>query len=235
MFCRYALRTTDLDDARRFYSEALGLMLPSAGRSDESRLEAWPLHERAIAQGAPPHWLGFLAASDVDACAERLVQLGGQRLGPAVTTPDGAYYTTLRDPYGAVVALRQYEPVPSDERVAWHQLHVRDAASAWAGYSELFGWVKTATVDAPDVVGGYCLFAWHEGAKVVGSVGNTARWPGIHSHWLFYFAVPDIESSVVRVRAQGGTALDPLMLPGGKRLSACEDPQGAAFGLIQVT
>src|SRR5690606_38772492 len=161
------------------------------------------------------------------------VRLGCQRLGPAVTTPDGAYYTTLRDPYGAAVALRQYEPGPSDERVAWHQLHVRDAASAWAGYSELFCWVERATDQGPDVVGCYCLFAWHEGAKVVGSVGNTARWPGIHSHWLFYFAVPDIESSVVRVRAQGGTALDPLMLPGGKRLSACEDPQGAAFGLIQ--
>jgi predicted enzyme related to lactoylglutathione lyase len=234
MFFRYALRTTDVDRARRFYEQAIGLTLPSAGRSDDSKLEAWPLHERAIAQGAPPHWLGFLAVDDVDASANRLVQFGGQRLGPAVRTPEGAYYATLRDPYGAVVALRTNEPGPTEGRIAWHQLHVQDAAWAWAMYSGLFGWVNTETLDAPDLVGGHRLFTARGGAEAVGSIANTARWPGVHTHWLFYLAVADIESAVARVRAAGGTAMNPLALPGGKRLSACEDPQGAAFGLIQI-
>lgn len=233
MFCRYALRTTDVDGARRFYEEAIGLTLPAAGRSDASRLEAWRLHERAIAQGAPPHWLGFLAVDDVDAGADRLVQYGAERLGPAIRTPDGGYYATLRDPHGAVVALRANEPGPANERLGWHQLHVRDAAWAWAMYSGIFGWVNTETLDAPDLVGGHRLFAWRRGSEAVGSIANTARWPGVHTHWLFYFTVADIESAVARVRASGGTAMHPLSLP-GKRLSACEDPQRAAFGLIQV-
>ncbi|HEY6727645.1 MAG TPA: VOC family protein [Polyangiaceae bacterium] len=234
MFFRYALRTTDLDAARRFYEDAIGLTLPSAGRSDDSRLEAWPLHERAIAKGAPPHWLGFLAVNDVDASANHLVQLGGQRLGPAVPTPDGASYATFRDPCGAVVALRTHEPGPPEGRIAWHQLHVKDADAAWSIYSELFGWATTETLDAPDLVGGHRVFAWRAGGEAVGSIADTARWPGVHTHWLFYLATDDIESAVARVRASGGTAMNPLALPDGKRLSACEDAQGAAFGLIQL-
>ena len=48
MFVRYALRTTDAPAARDFYRRALGLELPD-GRSEDTSLEAWPLHERAIA------------------------------------------------------------------------------------------------------------------------------------------------------------------------------------------
>ena len=233
MFCRYALRTTDVDAARRFYDEAIGLALPAEGRSETSRLEAWPLHERAIAHGAPPHWLGQLVVDDVDASAGRLVALGAERLGPAVRTPDGTHYATLRDPFGAVVAVRAGALGPADDRIAWHQLHTRDAERAWAMYSELFGWVHTETLQLADPVGGHQLFAWRQGNESIGSIGNTARWAGVHPHWLFYVAVADIDAAVVRVRALGGTAMNPILLAGGKYLSACEDPQGAAFGLIR--
>src|SRR5688572_19477924 len=98
MFCRYSLRTTDVDGGRRFYEEAIGLSLPAGESPDASRLEAWPLHERALAQGVPAHWLGHLAVNDVDASANRLLELGAERLGPQVRTPDGTHYATLRDP-----------------------------------------------------------------------------------------------------------------------------------------
>jgi len=232
MFCRYALRTTDVDAARRFYAEAIELSLPLEGRSADSRLEAWPLHERARALGVPAHWLGQLAVDDVDDSADRLVALGGERLGPAVHAPDGAHYATLRDPFGAVIAVRTGELGPADDRVAWHQLHTHDAAQSWAMYTNLFGWVHLTTIDVPDLEGGHRLFAWRDGSEAVGSVANTARQAGVHDHWLFYFAVTDVAASVARVRALGGTAMQPLQLAGGRYLAACEDPQGAAFGLI---
>jgi uncharacterized protein len=233
MFCRYSLRTTDVALARRFYDEAIGLTLPSEGRSETSRLEAWPLHERAIANGAPPHWLGQLAVDDVERSRERLVELGGERLGPTVRTPDGTHYATLRDPFGAVVAVRAGQLGPADDRIAWHQLHTRDAERAWALYSELFGWIGTETLDVPDPVGGHQLFAWRTGTGSIGSIGNTGRWPGVHAHWLFYFVVADIDAAVVRIRALGGAAMNPIALAAGRYLAACEDPEGAAFGLIQ--
>jgi hypothetical protein len=232
MFCRYALRTTDLDAARKFYSEAIGLELPN-GKSEASSLEAWPLHERARANGAPAHWLGQISVDDVEGSAARLVELGGERLGPAVRTADGTHYATLRDPFGAVVAVRARGESLSDDPIAWHQLHTRDAERAWQVYSELFGWVHTETLDVPDPVGGYRLFAWSDAGKSMGSIGNTGRRDGVHPHWLFYLPIADIDAAVDRVRSLGGKAMDPITLPDGSRLAACDDPQGAAFGLAR--
>jgi uncharacterized protein len=232
VFCRYVLRTTDLVAARAFYAEALGLVLPD-GMSEGSRLEAWPLHERALARGAPPHWLGQLAVDDVVATVNHLVGLGNEALGPTVQARDGTPFATLRDPFGDVIGVRACKDSANDAPVVWHQLHTRDVEGAWALYHELFGWTHKQTLDVPDPVGGYRVFAWTEGGVPVGSMGNTARWPGVHTHWLFYLPVDDIDEAAARVRALGGTAMEPFTLPGGMRLVACEDPQGAAFGLAR--
>jgi predicted enzyme related to lactoylglutathione lyase len=165
-FCRYLLRTTDADAARRFYAGAIGLALPD-GRSDASSLEAWPLHEQARARGAPPHWLGQIAVDDVEHAAERLVAHGGVR------------FATVRDPSGAVVGVRSRSAAVNDRPVEWHQLHTRELDRAWALYAELFGWAHVDTIDLPDPAGGHRLFAWAEGGEPVGSIANTARWPGV--------------------------------------------------------
>jgi predicted enzyme related to lactoylglutathione lyase len=233
MFCRYALRTIDVDGARRFYSEAIGLSLPPEGSSESSLLEVWPLHERARALGAPPHWLGQIAVEDVDRTADRLVELGSERLGPTVQARDGTPFATLRDPFGAVVGVRARGQSLNESPVEWHQLHTRDAEGAWQMYSELFGWVPKETIDAPEPIGALRLFAWRAAGKPVGSMGNTARLPGVHPHWLFFFPVADVEATAARVRALAGTAQEPILLPNGSCFIGCEDPQGAAFGLVR--
>lgn len=233
MFCRYVLRTTDEPAARRFYAEAIGLELPG-GAAPGSVLEAGPLHERARAAGAPAHWLGQLAVADVDEATSRLVERGAERLGPTVRVDERVCYATVRDPFGAVVAVRQETARAAEAPVAWHQLHTRSAARAAQVYSELFGWVHTQTVDVADPEGGHRLFAFAADQPPVAAIANTARWPGVHTHWLFYFAITDLDAAVARVRALGGTALDPTPMPGQPfRLTACEDPQGAAFGLLE--
>jgi predicted enzyme related to lactoylglutathione lyase len=233
VFCRYDLRTTDPDAARGFYSDAVGLDFteaPSAG--DNSMLAVWPLHEQARARGAPPHWLGQIGVTDVDATVRRLVELGAERLGPTLRAKDGIPFAMLRDPFGAVVAVRASTQRPGRAPVAWHQLHTKDLDGAWAVYAELFGWTHTETLDIADPPGGHRMFAWGGSGKNVGSIANTARWAGVHTHWLFYFPVADLEDSMAKVRAKGGRVLgNPAVLSNGDRLAPCEDPQGAAFGL----
>jgi predicted enzyme related to lactoylglutathione lyase len=231
MFRRYVLRTLDVEAARAFYGEVVGLDFSAP--PEESGIQAWPLHEQARARGAPPHWLGQLAAAaDVDATVQRLLDLGAERLGPTFKGQDGAAFATLRDPIGAVVGVRESTPTPERAPVAWHHLHTRDLERAWAVYSELFGWQHTETVEAADLEGGFRTFAWERAGESVGSVANTARWPGVHTHWLFYFPVADLEASLALVRAKGGKTLEPVILPNGHRLAPCDDPQGAAFGLF---
>lgn len=235
VFCRYVLRTLDVDAARRFYAEAIALVVPPGESAGPSTLEAWPLHEQARARGAPPHWLGQIGVEDVDRAADRLVALGSERLGPTMRGIDGVPFTNLRDPLGAVVGLRAGGEIREDRPVAWHQLHTRDVERAWATYAELFGWARTETAELPEPIGVQWRFAWSAGGPPVGSMGNTARSAGVHPHWLFCFPVGDVDAAAARVRALGGTAQDPFVLPDGSAFAACEDPQGAAFGLVRLS
>jgi predicted enzyme related to lactoylglutathione lyase len=232
MFARYDLRTTDPDAARRFYSDVVGL---DFGADEAPGLAVWELHEQARARGAPPHWLGAVAVDDIETTLRRLVEAGSERLGATYVANDGATSANVRDPSGAVVAVRQSARPSRRAPVAWHQLHTRDADAAWALYAGLLGWRRTGSFDAPDVVGGHSMFAWAEESPNVGSMANTARWPGVHPHWLFYFQVPDLDAALVRARASGARpASRPFVLPNRARLVPCADPQGAAFGLYEV-
>jgi predicted enzyme related to lactoylglutathione lyase len=235
-FCRYDLRTTDPDAARIFYTEVVGLDFADDAPSSEepSVLAVWPLHEQARARGAPPHWLGQIGVADVEATASRLVALGSEPLGPTRRAQDGTAFAVVRDPSGAVVAVRASTRRARRAPVAWHQLHTRDLDRAWAVYSELFGWTHTETLDVADPAGGHKMFAWDDSGKSVGSIANTGRWPGVHPHWLFYFPVADLDASAARVQARGGRVVaSPALFPNGDRLAPCEDGQGAAFGLYQ--
>jgi hypothetical protein len=234
-FCHYDLRTTDPDGARLFYTEALGLDFAAASADAPPHLVIWPLHEQARARGAPAHWLGHIGVADVDAVAARLREAGSEPLGARQQRADGSSYAVVRDPFGAVVAVRQPARRPRAAPVVWHQLHTRDLDAAWKLYEALFGWSHTASLDVPDPSGGHRLFAWEGSAASVGSMANTARWAGVHPHWLFYFPVSDLDAALARVVARGGvSAASPIALPNGDRLVPCDDPQGAAFGLYET-
>jgi predicted enzyme related to lactoylglutathione lyase len=226
-FVRYDLRTTDADAARRFYIAAVGLDFDESGP-----LAVWPLHEQARARGAPAHWLGGIAVPELDPTVRQLLELGSEPLGPVVRAP-GTNFAALRDPVGAVMSVREGAPALEHSPVALHQLHTKDVDRAWTLYSELFGWAHTETLEMPELEGGLRLFAWEPGGATVGGMANTARWPGVHAHWLYYFSVADLDDAIAKVRANGGKPLSPVALSNGNRLVACDDPQGAAFGLFQ--
>ena len=84
-FSRFVLRTTDVPAARAFYSSLLG----------HDRFRVVPLHGKAIARGARPHWLGQVEVED----AEVVVP------GPWLL-PSGERLAACDDPQGAAFALR---------------------------------------------------------------------------------------------------------------------------------
>lgn len=228
-FRRYELRTTDVAGARAFYEDVLGAPTLAAGALGVS-----PLPERARAAGAPAHWLGHIDVAEVEQTVRRLVGMGAEVLGPAQRSDDGVTSQGLRDPLGAVVAVRSRveRPRPPPSLVAWHQLHTTDRARAWSVYGELFGWSERET----RALGGepHLIFAWDKDGPIVGSMADTARSPQTHAHWLFYFGVPELDAALARVRARGGEVILEATLPGGGRLAPCHDPEGAAFGLFSV-
>ncbi|WP_370645436.1 VOC family protein [Corallococcus sp. EGB] len=71
--------------------------------------------------------------------------------------------------------------------------------------------------------------------RVTGWATSTSRRPHIHQHWLFYFAVDDLDRSLAAVTEGGGLVANGThVMPDGARVAVCEDPHRAAFGLRQT-
>jgi predicted enzyme related to lactoylglutathione lyase len=229
-FCRYELRTTDVNSARAFYTDILG---SEFWGSDVSAIE---LPEQAAARGAPAHWLGHIGVSDVAGTVGQFMALGAQRLGPAQQSTDGAAHAIVRDPFGVIVALRSETATArrlGRAPVAWHLMHTEDPERAFAVYSDLFGWTAKEALELGPELGRHQLFAWDESGTSAGSVANTAQQPHIHPQWMFFFPVANLEVSLARVRALGGIAPPALRTSNGDLAAPCDDPQGGAFALYQ--
>lgn len=240
-FCWYELRTTDIEAAQAFYTDVVKLDIRvEAGRRSlrvRGQLvgEVLTLPERAAAQGAPSHWLGHISVADVEASARRFVASGADRLGPLRQSADGTNVAILRDPLGAVVALTSRTRLEARLRLAWHELHTLDHQQAFSIYADLFGWQPTETLDLGPEVGTYQMFSWQGTAPSVGGMVSSARLPGIHPHWLFYFEVDDLDRSLAETVSHGGRVLNgPLVMPSGARVAQCEDPQHAVFALQEA-
>jgi uncharacterized protein len=223
-FFEITLRTHDVDAARAFYASVLG----------GADFEVVRLHEQAVARGAPAHWLGLLDVDDVRAAVCAFVARGATALSPTWRNPAGLEGATLRDPGGALLGLaRPPRAVEGeDSGVAWHVLHTADVARAKVDYAELFGWELKAPIEL-GALGVFHPFSWVPGGEVVGVMGDISARPGVHPQWLFHFPVAALEPAMQTVRAAGGRVIGPLALPSGERVAVCDDPQGAAFALLE--
>lgn len=218
-FCRYELRTTNVDGATEFYAALFG-------RRD---LIIRELPVGARARGAPAHWLGYLSTVEAGGSIVAL-----QRWNAHGAMPIGARVgngAVVRDPGGAVLALTDRDELV-DAGVALHILQTPHASRAAQIYVELFGWALTERIEL-GVNGSFQQFAWRAGEPNAGAIGDIAGRPGVHPQWQFFFGVRSLDAALARVPELGGTVLGPTELPDGRRVAACDDPQGAAFGLVE--
>jgi predicted enzyme related to lactoylglutathione lyase len=218
-FCRYELRTTNVSAATEFYA---GLF----GRRD-SIIRELPVSART--HGAPAHWLGYLSAAALGgsiAALQRWNEQGAMPIGARVG--EGA---VVRDPGGAVLALTDSTELV-DAGVALHILHTPNAKRAAQTYAELFGWALTERFElGPN--SSFQQFAWRAGEPAAGAIGDIAGRPEVHPQWQFFFAIDALDAALAYVREHNGVVIGPTQLPDGRRVAACDDPQGAAFGLVE--
>ena len=220
------LRTLDVEAAKDFYRSVLG--------REPTRVVR--LHEQAIANGARPHWLGYIDVGDVDQASAAFLSRGASARGPKWIDPEGLEAAVMFDPGGAIVALAKPPPAYAHAAVpelAFHSLSTAGVARAMATYGELFGWRFDEPLDLGSL-GIFHSFHWEAGGPRVGVFADVEGRPGVHAHWLFHFRVPSLDAAIARVKAGGGVALDPLELPSGDRMAVCDDPQGAAFALHET-
>ena len=245
----YELITTDVDAAKRFYGDIVGwttTTFPSpAGGTPYNILnygETGVGGLMTLPDGAPtgPGWFAYFHVADVDAGVAQTEQAGGKTHMPATDLPGVGRIAMLADPQGVVFYLMTPDPSIGDQestsfsanlpgRCSWNELVTSDQKAALPFYSSLLGWTSTEAMPMGEM-GDYTFVDC--GDVRLGAMMDRAS-PDQPLKWTFYFAIPDVDATVDKVKAGGGNVImGPMDVPGGQRIIVAVDPQGASVGFV---
>ena len=250
-FCWIDLAAHDLESAARWYDELFGwshMMMdtPDGGppyaffMQDGAGIAGLGQMEDAMkAQGIPPMWNSYIATDDCAASEARVKELGGTVNVPTMEVPGHGKLAFFMDPEGASFAAWQSTSdagpgllVNEPNSLSWNELMTRNPAQASEFYGKLAGW---ESVPMPMGAIEYTILK-KDGKDAGGMMPMSGpQFEGIPPHWLVYFAVADCDASAAQAQASGGkVCVPPTDIPVGK-FSVLNDPQGAAFSIIQLT
>lgn len=117
---------------------------------------------------------------------------------------------------------------PTRGRPCWYELSTTDPDAAGRFYSHVIGWTvaDSGMADMDYRLG-------RAGAAMV--AGIMAAQGGMPPAWMFYVTVTDCDTAAKAIGKAGGTVVyGPADIPGTGRFAAALDPQGAAFGILQM-
>jgi predicted enzyme related to lactoylglutathione lyase len=110
------LMTTDVDGAKRFYSELFGWQfeevspagvpynIAKVGGAGIGGIMAIP----PKAEGMPPHWGSYVTVDDIDVVVKTAQELGAEICIPPMDIPGVGRFCVFRDPQGASIAAITY-------------------------------------------------------------------------------------------------------------------------------
>ena len=117
----------------------------------------------------------------------------------------------------------------------WNELATRDLAAAKTFYTQLFGWGCEETPLPGDMPGEYALFKLGE-VDIGGAYGMAGEmFEGVPPNWAAYVSVEDVDATMAKAKAAGGTPTWPAMdIPGIGRMGGFMDPTGAAIAIFKM-
>lgn len=190
-----------------------------------------------------PSWTLFVNVQDVAATAAQAVSLGGTVVVDAMDHL-GARIAIVKDPHGAFVGLWQagdfggLEVNNEPGAMMWAEYCSRQPNESLEFYCSLFGWEG----DADQHNNKYTLLRNPrietdvvEARYVGGMVAMDETWDtDVPHHWIPYFEVASLDTSLSKFRELGGKQVTPEMkIPDGKFVVA-NDPQDAVFILCMM-
>jgi hypothetical protein len=109
------LSSTDVEAAKKFYSELLGWRYKGGDVEGFAYTEFIPAGEEKPVGGmfqmgeefggAASHWMSYVSVEDVDASARRAEELGGKVCVPPTDIPNVGRFCVINDPSGATLSL----------------------------------------------------------------------------------------------------------------------------------
>lgn len=241
----YELMTTDTAAAQAFYEKVVGWTAAPFGGSPVpytvfnrgGGAGVAGMMQRPEDMPMPPFWAMYVGVPDFEDAAAHITRLGGRELSPVIDIPEVGRMQMMADPQGAAFYIMQpassQETPEGDPQVgegSWHELMTTDADAAMRFYQEVFRWQPSDAMDMGEM-GKYQMFNRPHG-MIGGMMNKGKEMADVPPNWGIYFLVPDIDSAVARIKANGGQILNgPMEVPGGDWIVNALDPQGAAFSL----
>ena len=232
--CWIELFTDDVETAKRFYPELLGLQVETQDMGDfqYSMLKKGENTEAGFVEkppetpeGTPNHWYPYIHVDDVDVTIAKAKSLGGDAYMGPMEPMDGLRIAVLGDAQRATFGILSSAGARPSSIVNWNELHATDVDAAASFYGELVGWTREPFME------GY----WALNAGETAAAGLMQERSGSPvAYWLPYFSVSDVDAAVAwSMENGGGSIVPPESMEGVGRFAVLTDPGGAAFGVHQ--
>jgi hypothetical protein len=249
-FCWVSLATTDVEGAKAFYRELIGVDWETApGPPEETGgYGFFVANGKQISgmgptqqDGQPSAWSSYIKVEDADATAEAAKAAGGQVIfGPVDLPNESGRVVLMQDPTGAMVWAIQQQKHPGAQLVnepgswTWNNLMTRDLDGAKDFYGKVFGWEVSHNDEAPPNILMWQVNGqrWPEGLGGVMAITDDlpAEMP---SHWQVYFVVANMDEAIEKATSLGATVgFGPIDVPVA-RLATLVDPQGAVVSILE--
>ncbi|AKM09240.1 VOC family protein [Croceicoccus naphthovorans] len=117
----------------------------------------------------------------------------------------------------------------------WYELLSDDLSKVAPFYEAVVGWsIEKAHMAAEGGTDYYFLKrADNDATGGAMTLADSMKSCGMKPRWLAYFATPDVDTSVAKLKELGGSVtMDPFDLPGVGRMAYVADPQGIPFYLM---
>jgi uncharacterized protein len=245
-FCWVELSTIDIEAAKKFYGEILGLECEDHSmpewtywmfkKGDKFTGGLTNLPQKVQDAGAPPHWMNYVAVDDTEATFKKAVELGAIPIVQPMEVPAAGKMAVFLDLEGAAIAL--WQSTKPDEDIVrnfpgcfcWQEYAAADADKSIEFYKSVFGYDhQSKSMGDMD----YTTFMLDDNMEA-GLYPKPETMKDVPSHWLTYFKTDDIDGLVAKVPELGGEVIFPITeFEGVGRVSILKDPQGAFFGVVQ--
>jgi predicted enzyme related to lactoylglutathione lyase len=196
-------------------------------------------------QGARSAWMIYYCVTDADATTRAVEQAGGTVRVHPMDLEEWGRMAQYSDPLGGQFAVwqpgshRGVELVDAPGSLSWTELYTSDAAGAKDFYSAVFGW-QFSDMELPGGGGTYTLIT-PAGQPEDRMQGGLMEMPKEHlaltdgrPYWHPVFDVEDCDTTVARVKENGGTVqMGPDDAEGVGRLAVCVDPANADFVVLK--
>jgi predicted enzyme related to lactoylglutathione lyase len=238
-FSWFELATTDVDDARAFWSEVSGLGQSTMEMGDR-KYHMLVQGDRPVAgvvepqmPNVPPSWLSYWEFHEIDERVQAVQKHGGTVHVPPTDIPTVGRFAVVADPQGATFALFKSAPEGADPGDAfhWNELWAKDATAVVPFYTKALGLEQQQMPNA-NGPGPYYIFKF-DGTQVGGALTSPPK-DKVPPMWLPYLRVDDADAAVARAKAMGGRVIaDVMNVEGIGRFGIVADRQGAVLGLIK--